>query len=164
MANVMTRVASNKTDVRQKQNIVFRSYIRMKDGEVEFIEPEKMVRPKCGEIWKCNLGDTIGSVQGGFRPVFVFSNNKNNMYSSTVNVFPLTTKMNKRQLPVHVELWDYKRYGLSAPSTVLVEQPMTIPVNSLTKKIGEIDDTEVLYSICVAMGIQFPILTMGVQN
>lgn len=166
MANVMTKVANHKSDVRQKQNVVFRSYIRMKDGEVEFIEPERAVRPKCGEIWKCNLGDTNGSVQGGFRPVFVFSNNKNNTHSSTVNVFPLTTKMNKRQLPVHVELWDYKKYGLSAPSTILVEQPMTIPINLLTRKIGEINDADMLYSICKAMGVQFPILSisMGMQN
>ncbi len=157
-------VVTNRKSAKQKQNIVFRSYIQMKDGEVEFIEPERIARPKCGEIWKCNLGENNGSVQSGHRPVFVFSNNKNNTYSPTVNVFPLTSKMNKRQLPVHVELWDYKKYGLYAPSTILVEQPMTVSIQQLTKKMGQIDDPNVLYAICQAMGIQFPIMTMNVQK
>lgn len=150
--------------VRQQPKVVFRSYIKCKDGEVEFIEPDRIVHPKCCEIWKCDLGENEGSIQSGYRPVFVFSNNKNNTYSPTVNVFPLTTKMNKRALPVHVELWDYRKFGLSAPSTILVEQPMTISTKQLVKKMGKIEDVEVLESICKAMGVQFPIMTMSIQK
>lgn len=164
MANAAPISLNRNRNTKAKHNIVFRSYIQMKDGEVEFIEPEAVTRPKCGEIWKCDLGCNNGSIQSGYRPVFVFSNNKNNTYSTTVNVFPLTSKMNKRQLPVHVELWDYEKYGLTAPSTILIEQPMTISTKQLTKKLGEINEPNVLYSICEAMGVQFPIMTMNVRK
>jgi len=117
-------------------------------------------RPKCGEIWMCRLPGNENSVQGGYRPVFILSNNKNNTYSPTLNVIPLTTKMNKRQLPIHVELKDYTMYGLRAPSTLLVEQITTISIEFLDRRIGTISDRITLRSIWKAISIQFPIMEM----
>lgn len=117
-------------------------------------------KPKCGEIWMCDLTTKDGSIQNGYRPVFILSNNKNNTYSPTVNIIPITSKMNKRRLPVHVELWDFKSYGLKAPSTLLVEQIMTVPVENLDKCIGEIRDDKTLSNICKAMGVQFPVMQL----
>ena len=54
------------------------------------------VHPRFGEIWMCNLTNKDGSVQSGYRPVFILSNDKNNTYSTTLNVIPITSKMNKR--------------------------------------------------------------------
>lgn len=142
-------------------NIAFRTYITFNNDKIEFTEK---VKPKCGEIWMCDLGKNNGSVQSGYRPVFVISNNMNNQHSPTINVFPLTTKMNKRKLPVHVELWDYKNYGLSSPSTILVEQPMTMPIDKFVKKIGIVSDQETLGKICQAMGVQFPILNFIMKS
>ena len=115
------------------------------------------IRPRFGEIWMCNLY-AEGSIQRGYRPVFVISNNQNNTYSPTINVIPLTSKMNKKQLPMHVEIWDYQKYGLRAPSTLLVEQISTVTIDNLTKRIGAISDTYTLNVIYRAMIIQFPIL------
>jgi len=117
------------------------------------------IRPKFGEIWMCNLY-AEGSIQRGYRPVLIISNNQNNTYSPTINVIPLTTKMNKKKLPIHVELWNYQEYGLKAPSTILVEQITTIPLENLTKRIGKIDDSYTLGAIYQAMSIQFPILSV----
>lgn len=61
--------------------------------------------PKFLEIWMADLGDKNGSIQCGRRPVLIVSNDKNNRYSTTVNVMPMTTKMNKRNLPCHVEIF-----------------------------------------------------------
>lgn len=116
--------------------------------------------PKCGEIWMCQLTFKDGSVQSGYRPVFILSNNKNNTYAPTLNVIPLTTKMNKRQLPIHVELWDYNRYGLKKPSTMLIEQITTIPIVNLDKCIGNVNDVDILKDIWAAISVQFPILQM----
>lgn len=116
------------------------------------------IHPKCGEIWMCNLNTKEGSVQGGYRPVFILSNDKNNTYSTTLNIIPITSKMNKRKLPVHVELWSYKQYGLTSPSTMLIEQIMTIPVGFLDKCIGKVSDDKILSDIGNAMAIQFPVL------
>lgn len=117
-------------------------------------------RPKCGEIWMCNLSENEGSIQSGYRPVFIVSNDKNNTYSSTINIIPITTKMNKRKLPVHVELWNYQRYGLKAPSTLMVEQTTTVALSSLDKYIGKILDKNVLGDISRAMRVQFPVIAV----
>lgn len=116
------------------------------------------VKPKCGEVWMCNLGKAGSSVQYGTRPVYILSNNINNLHSPTLNVIPITSKMNKRHLPVHVELWNYMEYGLHMPSTMLIEQIMTISAETLDRKIGEIADSNTVTSIRKAMSIQFPIL------
>ena len=118
-------------------------------------------RPKCGEIWMCNLNVKDGSIQNGYRPVFILSNNKNNTYSPTLNIIPTTSKMNKRKLPVHVELWSYQEYGLKTPSTLLVEQIMTIPADYLDRCIGNISNEKVLGNICKAIEIQFPIMQLA---
>lgn len=121
---------------------------------------EEKLRPRCGEIWMCNLSEGEGSVQNGYRPVFILSNDKNNTYSSTVNIIPITTKMNKRKLPVHVELWNYMDYGLKAPSTMMVEQTTTVAISALDKYIGRIIDKNILGNISRAMRIQFPVIVM----
>lgn len=122
-----------------------------------------MNRPKCGEIWMCNLRTKDGSIQNGYRPVFILSNNKNNTHSPTLNIIPITSKMNKKKLPVHVELWSYQEYGLKTPSTMLVEQIMTIPSDYLVKCIGNIRNKGVLSNICKAMEIQFPIMQLALN-
>ena len=99
-----------------------------------------------------------GSVQGGYRPVFILSNDKNNEHSTTLNIIPITSKVNKRKLPVHVDLLRYQRYGLNTPSTMLVEQIMTVNSESLDRKIGSVNDKETLCDIRLAMSIQFPVL------
>lgn len=117
-------------------------------------------RPRCGEIWMCNLASKSGSVQNGYRPVFIMSNDKNNTYSTTFNIIPITSKMGKRKLPVHVELWSYDKYGLKVPSTMLVEQITTIDIENLDRVIGKINDQETLDSIRQAMMIQFPLCSI----
>lgn len=115
-------------------------------------------KPRCGEIWMCNLADRSGSVQTGARPVFVLSNDKNNTFSPTLNVIPMTSRMGKNNLPIHVSLWDYRRYGLNKPSVLLVEQITTVSLNSLSMKLGMIDDRETLIRIRRALEIQLPIV------
>lgn len=138
--------------------VIFRHYMKFNSEDLSYH------KPKCGELWMCDLGENEGSVQSGYRPVFIVSNDKNNQYSTTVNVFPLTSKINKKKLPVHVEIWNYQKYGLDSPSTILVEQPMTVPISKLKRRIGEIDDIFLLESICKAIGIQFPIVTFYKPN
>lgn len=120
--------------------------------------------PKCGEIWMCNLSEKSGSVQNGYRPVFILSNNKNNLYSPTLNVIPITSKLRKRKLPVHVELLDHRQYGLQVPSIMLIEQIMTISKHLLDYRVGEIMDQKTLNDICCAIGIQFPIIQLACAN
>ena len=134
-------------------------YIKYNDNDVEFIGAENHT-VKCGEIWMADLMEKSGSIQSGYRPVLIISNNKNNYYSTVVNAIPLTTKMNKRHLPCHVEIWNYKKYGLTAPSTLMVEQVTTIEKENLRYYMGEIKDVDMLMRICRAMQSQFPVIDM----
>lgn len=113
--------------------------------------------PRCGEIWTCHLGEHGPGVQSGYRPVLILSNDQNNLFSSVVNVAPLTSKMHKRSLPVHVELWDYETYGLKSPSTILIEQTTTIQMNCLDFRVGKIHDKEIMEQIWLAIEVQFAI-------
>lgn len=124
------------------------------------LKNEIISRPRFGEIWMCHLSAKEGSVQSGYRPVFILSNDKNNTYSTTLNIIPITSKMNKRKLPVHVELWNHQKYGLPVPSTMMVEQITTIDLDSLERKIGVVRDSTTLSDIKRAIGVQFPILSV----
>lgn len=117
-------------------------------------------KPRFGELWMARLSE-IGSVQGGYRPVFIVSNDLNNEHSPTVNIIPLTSRGNKRNLPVHVYLGKYEEYGLKVPSTMLIEQITTINAESLDRKIGCISDAQTLTNIQNAMAIQFPVFLSG---
>ena len=114
--------------------------------------------PKFLEIWMADLGERSGSLQSGRRPVLIVSNDKNNRYSSVLNVIPMTTKMNKRNLPCHVEIYDYEKFGLNAPSTIMVEQLTVIDKKDLMFRVGKINDDRILMEICDAMAVQFPVL------
>jgi len=113
-------------------------------------------KPRFGEIWMARLNEN-GNVQGGYRPVFIVSNDLNNTHSPTVNIIPITSRGNKRNLPIHVSLENYIDYGLTLPSTMLVEQIATVNVTSLEKKLGTVADAPTLLQIKNAMNIQFPV-------
>lgn len=114
--------------------------------------------PKFLEIWMADLGERSGSLQSGRRPVLIVSNDKNNKYSSVLNVIPMTTKMNKRNLPCHVEIYDYEKFGLNEPSTIMVEQLTVVDKKDLMFRVGKINDDRILMEICDAMAVQFPVL------
>jgi mRNA interferase MazF len=90
-----------------------------------------------GKIFYANLGENKGgSVQMGNRPCIIWSNDSNNKYAPTVNVIPLSTKINK-MLPVHVLI---RGCGLDNDSIALTEQITTINKNNLISYIGEVDN------------------------
>ena len=113
-------------------------------------------KPLYCDIWMCKLEGQLGSsIQSGYRPVLIISNDKNNLHSPLVNIIPLTSKGNKRCLPVHVDLNRYNDYGLSMPSTVLCEQVTSIPAKNLDRYIGNIFDDVTRARIKRALEIQF---------
>ena len=58
-----------------------------------------------GEVYIANLPQKENSrIQGGRRPVVIFSNDMNNTHSPNVHYVPLTAQMKKVNLPVHIKL------------------------------------------------------------
>lgn len=92
---------------------------------------------KRGDIYYANLSNSIGSEQGGIRPVLVVQNNTANQYSPTLIVLPITAAK-KRWMPVHVPV--FRSGGLPRNSTVLAEQIRTIDRSRLLEYVGSLDD------------------------
>ena len=91
-----------------------------------------------GDIYLADLGEGVGSEQRGERPVLIVQNNKGNIFSPTVTVLPITTKIHKSEgMPTHVILDDIN--GLSEKSAIMAEQITTIDKSKLIKKLGFLD-------------------------
>ncbi len=79
-----------------------------------------------------------GSLQEGMRPILIISNDKANEHSPVITMVPLTSKLRKHRLPMHVLI---NKCGLVKPSLVLAEQMMSLKKTRLERKIGSIKET-----------------------
>lgn len=95
---------------------------------------------KRGDIYYADLGRACNtSEQKGIRPVVVIQNNSGNKYSSTVIISPLTSKLKKINLPVHIYILKDNINNLKYNSVLLLEQIITIDKIKLTEKIGTLN-------------------------
>lgn len=108
---------------------------------------------KRGEIYLADLTPTVGSEQGGKRPVLILQNDIGNIFSTTTIIAPLTSHIRANNiLPTHVNV--KARDALEYDSTILLEQIRTIDKIRLIKKIT-ILYTKELYKVdeCIAISI-----------
>lgn len=119
------------------------------------IEEIPMTEIKFGEIYLASLiGD--GHEQRGTRAVIIAQNNIGNKYSPTVEIIPLSSRINKaRHLPTHVYIKANSSTCLRMDSIALVEQPKTIDKSKLIHRIGELPH-DALVAIGAARRIQSP--------
>ena len=78
-----------------------------------------------GDIYYADLRPVVGSEQGGVRPVLIIQNDVGNKHSPTVICAAITSKLNKSDLPTHIEL-DAGNYDMVKDSVILLEQLRTI--------------------------------------
>jgi len=90
-----------------------------------------------GDIYYADLGITVGSKQGGIRPVVIIQNNTGNHFSPTVLIATITSK-NKPNLPTHVIIEPDNETGLNTISTIELEQITTLDKSELLEKKGRI--------------------------
>ena len=95
-------------------------------------------QPRMGDVYMVQF-DGAGSVQRGFRPAVVFSNNKGNLFSPNVVVLPLTTSLKKVNQPTHVIL-NAESCGLKYDSMVLCENPQSVSKTALNAFITHLGD------------------------
>lgn len=99
---------------------------------------------KRGEIHLVDWSPGRGSEPTGLRPALVLQNDIGNKYSATTIVAAVTTASGKTYpFQVHLEPGES---GLLKPSTVLLEQILTVDKRRLVKKIGQISP-EKLYEV-----------------
>jgi len=97
-----------------------------------------MVEIQRGDIFLGNLNPTIGSEQGGIRPLLIIQNDLGNKYSTTTIVSPLTSNMLKKEYPTNVFVGSFA--GLKKDSIILLNQIKTVDKKRIIKKIGSLDN------------------------
>ncbi len=93
-----------------------------------------------GDIFYVDLGETKEktNIQTGIRPGLIISNEKCNKYSPILLVAPLTSKIKRTDLPIHIELTKDLENGLELNSIALLEQIRAIDRAKIFTKIGSI--------------------------
>ena len=104
---------------------------------------------KRGDVYWADLQPTVGSEQGGVRPVMILQNDKGNYFSSTVIIAPMTAKTGKHNLPIHVTVYAGEA-GIGRTSMVLLEQIFTIDKERIQRLLGQTTPGE-MYQINEAL-------------
>ena len=94
---------------------------------------------KRGDIYYADLRPVIGSEQGGIRPVLIIQNDIGNRHSPTIICAAITSRMNKANLPTHIEL-QAGRYYMMNYSFIFLEQLRTIDKQRLKDKVCHLDE------------------------
>ena len=94
---------------------------------------------KRGDIYYADFRPVIGSEQGGIRPVLIIQNDIGNRHSPTIICAAITSRMNKANLPTHIEL-QAGRYDMMKDSVILLEQLRTIDKQRLKDKVCHLDE------------------------
>lgn len=94
------------------------------------------------DIVQANLGETIGSEQGGIRPVLIIQNDVGNICSNTTIVIPLTSKLKSLNQPTHTLIRKDINNGLKTDSMLLGEQMRVISSQRIICKIGTVTNEE----------------------
>ena len=102
-------------------------------------------------IFFADLGTHSGtSIQSGYRPVLVISNNKGNAHSETITVMPMTGSFKRTDLPCHTVLKPEQikdRQCSFSKTTILAEQITTISKSALKSYLGKVDTADIMGSI-----------------
>ena len=93
-----------------------------------------------GDVYLADLGESMGSEQGGIRPVVVIQNEVGCRRSTTMTVVPLTSNLKKVDLPTHYIL----RFApfLLETSMAMGEQARVIDKMRIQTYLGKLDERD----------------------
>jgi mRNA interferase MazF len=127
-------------------------------GLIAGMNGKSIIYPKRGEIWQVSLEPVAGHEIGKTRPALIISNDKNNEYSSTVTLIPITGSIEKIY-PFEVFISRLES-GLPLDSKLKCNQIRTIDKSRLSKVVGEIPD-EIINKVEKAILIHVGILNVN---
>ena len=108
---------------------------------------------KRGDIYYADLKGSVGSEQGGVRPVVIVQNDKGNRHSNTVIAAPVSTRLSKPPIPTHVMI---PSASLERSSMILLEQLRTLDKQRLGQWVCTLDK-KTMEQIDVALKISLGI-------
>ena len=92
------------------------------------------------DIVQADLGQVVGSEQGGIRPVLIIQNDIGNIHSCTTIVIPLSSRLKSLRQPTYTLIKKSADTGLKTDSILLGEQIRVISNQRIIKKIGTVTD------------------------
>jgi mRNA interferase MazF len=104
-------------------------------------------------LFSADLNPTIGSEQGGTRPVIVISDETYNSVMPVVTILPITSLKKGRKVYPNEVLLNAGTGNLSRNSIVLAHQIRTISKSRLKETIGAITESNMQTSINEALKI-----------
>lgn len=113
------------------------------------------MKVKKGEVYLVDLKDTYCNVQSGVRPCLIIQNNYGNDYSPTTIVVPITSKIKKTNMPVHVVV-ENGRSPHQSYEMILCESIITISKEQIKNYLRKFDDDvikKVDEALAVSLGI-----------
>lgn len=94
------------------------------------------------DIVKADLSGSVGSEQGGVRPVLIIQNDIGNIHSCTTIVMPLSSQLKNLNQPTHTLIRKSADNGLLKDSIVLGEQMRVISSQRIIEKIGTVTNID----------------------
>jgi len=98
---------------------------------------------KRGEIYLASLDPVVGKEISKTRPVVVVSNDKNNEFSGTVTILPITSGILQKIYPFEVFLQEGAG-NLPKDSKIKADQIRTLDKSRLVKQIGKLGMKEIV--------------------
>lgn len=92
-----------------------------------------------------------GSIQKGFRPAVVVSNDSGNINSDILIVAYITSKIRRLDMPTHVLIGSMRQ-----PSMVMCEQLETVSENEITRFTGQIREDDMIkinHALMASLGL-----------
>ncbi len=107
---------------------------------------------KKGEVYLIDLKDTYSNVQSGNRPCLVIQNDCGNEHSPTIIVVPITSKLKKTKMPVHVVV-----EHAGSKEMVLCECILTVSKEQIGRYLRTFDE-DVMYKVNKALEVSLAIV------
>jgi|SRR3989344_4632563 len=108
-----------------------------------------------GDLFWADLEPTIGSEQGGTRPVLIIQNDMFNIYGPTTIIAPLTSKQLSKKYLTSIFV-SKKDLGMKKDSTILLNQIRTIDKSRIRKRISTLPNeimNRVDFAIATSLGL-----------
>ena len=120
---------------------------------------EKVSGIKRGEIYLVSFDPTVGHEIRKTRPALIIQNDVGNQYSPLTIVAAITSKVSGVPYPVEVVVEPSKSNGLSARSTVRLDQIRTVDRQRLIKRLG-LTDAATMELVDQALKISLGLITV----
>lgn len=95
------------------------------------------LKPKCGEIYTCDLGLNVGSELDNVRPCIVITSDKYNEKSSVITVIPISKRTKIFFHQVEINDYTVEEIETMIEGTAKLEQITTISKGKLGRRIGK---------------------------